>query len=67
MVGDLIKYLEMIKTRIIESPDVPLNMLMEEITEMATENWLKTGNPKLNDKQIDKAVVKVMIRKQSLN
>ena len=67
MVGDLIKYLEMIKTRIIESPDVPLDMLMEEITEMATENWLKTGNPKLNDKQIDKAVVKVMIRKQSLN
>ena len=67
MVGDLIRYLEMIKTRIIESPDVPLNMLMEEITEMATENWLKTGNPKLNDKQIDKAVVKVMIRKQSLN
>lgn len=67
MVGDLIKYLEMIKTRIIESPDVPSDMLMEEITETATNNWLKTGNPKLNDKQLDRVVVRVMVRRQNPN
>jgi hypothetical protein len=54
MLKDLIKYIKRIRSELIERgyPET----LVEEITQIAIDNWVETSIPSLNKKQIFKAM-----------
>jgi len=53
MLKDLIEYIKKIRSELIKRGYPPL--LIEEITQIAIENWVETSEPGLNKKQILKA------------
>jgi hypothetical protein len=65
---DLTFYLNFIRKKLEEQMlIVPLEVLMEEITNVATENWVNTGVPNLNDEQINKVILRALARGITLN
>ncbi len=54
MLKDLIKYIEKIRSELIKKgyPEI----LIQEITQIAVENWVETSIPGLNKQQIFKAM-----------
>tara|TARA_R110002020_G_scaffold113236_6_gene260314 strand:- start:1671 stop:1871 length:201 start_codon:yes stop_codon:yes gene_type:complete len=54
MLKDLIEYIKRIRSELIKRgyPEI----LVEEITQIAIENWVDTSTPSLNKKQILKAM-----------
>jgi hypothetical protein len=65
---DLTFYLNFIRKKLEEQMlIVPLEVLMEEITNVATENWINTGVPNLNDEQINKVILRALARGITLN
>lgn len=61
----LINYLHNMRIKLKEDPYV--NFIMEEITNVATDNWIQTGKPNLTKKQLDKAIMKGMSKGTTLN
>lgn len=47
--------------------DVPLDLLMEQISNIAVDNWVKTGTPDLTDKQINSAINRVIAKNYNSN
>lgn len=67
MFDELKRYLYSIKLNLEKleiREDIPLEMLMEEISNIATDNWVnrENGNPKLTESQINKAINRVIAR-----
>lgn len=65
---DLTLYLNFIRKKLEEQMlIVPLDILMEEITNIATENWVNTGVPNLDNEQINKVILRSLARGTTLN
>lgn len=62
---DLIDYLNIMRENLEGNPDI--NLIMEEISNIATNNWVETGKPNLNKEQLDKVILRVISKKIILN
>lgn len=72
MFDELKKYLYSIRLKLNKleiRDDIPLNLLMDEITNTATINWVcrENANPELTEEQINSAINRVIASKYSRN
>ena len=64
----LITYLTTIRLVLEKHGDsIPVEYMMEEICDIATNNWVSIGNPDLSQEQFDKVVIRVISRGTTLN
>ena len=64
MFDDLKRYLLATRLRLesINRDDIPIELLMEEISVMAIENWIDRDDPTLDNKQLLKASTRVIAK-----
>lgn len=63
MIRDLIKYLVEIKSLIQKNGDNQ-DFLIQEVTKIAVENWVRCSIPNLSEKQFYKLIVMSLARKR---
>jgi len=61
-VEDLILYLNMIRKKLEEYgiTTFPIQLIMDEITDISTINWVKNGDPKLTEEQFLKVISRAL-------
>lgn len=62
---DLVDYIKLMREKLKNSPQAEL--IMVEITNIATENWINTGIPNLSKDQFNKVILRVISRGTTLN
>lgn len=62
---DLIVYIRLMRKRLEGISNIDL--IMEEISNMASNNWIKTGVPNLTNEQLNKVILRVISRGTTLN
>ena len=62
---DLIDYIRLMRKKLEGNPHV--NLIMEEITNIASDNWVKTGVPNLSKDQFNKVILRVISKGTTLN
>lgn len=65
---DLTKYLHKIRLEL-EKEDLNINIqiVMEEICHIATNNWIENGIPNLTKEQYNKVILRALTRNTTLN
>lgn len=62
---DLIDYIRLMRKKLEGSPHIDL--IMGEITNIASENWIQTGIPHLSKNQLNKVILRVISKGTTLN
>lgn len=58
---DLVKYLNLIREKLERyQVSIPVQLVMDEICDIATNNWVETGNPELSREQFQKVMVRIL-------
>lgn len=55
---DLIDYIRLMRKKLENSPYI--NVIMGEITNIASDNWVQTGVPNLTKEQFNKVILRVI-------
>ena len=65
---DLIKYLDFIR-KVLENEvsKIPIQIIMEEISQISIENWMENGDPTLTTDQLNVALLRTISRNITLN
>lgn len=66
---DLIEYLNIIRIELESNKniDFPTQLLMEEVCDIATNNWVETGNPQLTVEQFYQVIARTNPGEITLN
>ena len=62
---DLIEYIKLMGEKLKGSPNAEL--IMTEITNIASDNWVQTGIPNLSKEQFNKVILRVISKGTTLN
>lgn len=69
MLDELKQYLTTIRLKLesLNRDDIPIDMLMDEVSEIATSNWVNLGKPNLTENQLNKVITRVIAKRYNNN
>ena len=69
MFDELKNYLLAIRLKLekLDRDDIPIDMLMDEVCEIATSNWVSNGTPNLTEGQLNKVITRVIAKRYNSN